>query len=258
MKGTAMIRLATVTLAAVLAMTAPAIAAQTKTPSPVAQQIVVRDIAPGEGDTAVDGARVVVQYVGWLSDGTKFDSSYDRGTPFGFTIGQGEVIRGWELGIKGMRVGGRRELIVPPSLAYGDAGAGHIIGPGATLRFEIELMKVDAPTFRLISAKTLDGLIKDGTTVVDIRTDAERADTGTIAGAVGLAAFDQTGKLNRRFLVGLLKRVKKTDPLVLVDSDGKRTEFIGRFLSRDAGFTDLGGLDGGLKTWTRDGYTLSK
>lgn len=95
----------------------------------------------GSGREAVVGDRVSVHYRGWLRDGTMFDSSHDRGQPFSFTLGRGEVIRGWDEGVAGMRVGERRMLLLPPDLAYGEQGAGGVIPPGATLKFEVELLE---------------------------------------------------------------------------------------------------------------------
>ena len=99
-----------------------------------------RDLVVGTGEEARIGATAVVHYTGWLEDGTKFDSSVDRGTPFEFVIGRGQVIKGWDEGVGSMNVGGKRELIIPPDLAYGDRGAGSAIPPGATLKFEVELI----------------------------------------------------------------------------------------------------------------------
>ncbi|MBM11641.1 MAG: peptidylprolyl isomerase [Chloroflexi bacterium] len=98
------------------------------------------DIAIGDGDTVASGMTVVVHYTGWLLDGSKFDSSVDRGTPFEFPLGAGRVIRGWEEGVVGMNIGGKRELIIPPDLGYGASGAGGVIPPNATLKFEVELL----------------------------------------------------------------------------------------------------------------------
>ena len=99
-----------------------------------------RDLVVGTGEEARIGATAIVHYTGWLLDGTKFDSSVDRGTPFEFVIGRGQVIKGWDEGVGSMNVGGKRELIIPPDLAYGDRGAGSVIPPGATLKFEVELI----------------------------------------------------------------------------------------------------------------------
>ena len=103
----------------------------------------IEDLVAGLGEEAKEGDRVSVNYLGTLSDGTKFDSSYDRNEPFSFTLGAGEVIQGWDAGVSGMKVGGKRKLTIPPDLAYGESGAGSAIPPNATLIFEIELLKVE-------------------------------------------------------------------------------------------------------------------
>jgi FKBP-type peptidyl-prolyl cis-trans isomerase FkpA len=100
------------------------------------------DLEAGEGAAAEVGRTVSVHYTGWLTDGTRFDSSLDRDEPFRFPLGRGRVIRGWDEGVVGMRVGGRRRLTLPAHLGYGAAGAGGVIPPHATLVFEIELLEV--------------------------------------------------------------------------------------------------------------------
>ncbi len=102
----------------------------------------VEDIKVGDGDIAEPGKKVTVHYTGWLASGKKFDSSKDRGQPFTFTVGVGQVIKGWDEGVKGMRVGGVRKLTIPPEMGYGSRGAGGVIPPNATLVFEIELLDV--------------------------------------------------------------------------------------------------------------------
>jgi peptidylprolyl isomerase len=103
------------------------------------------DLIEGEGEMPVPGQIVVVHYTGWLQDGTKFDSSLDRGEPFAFDLGAGMVIEGWEEGVATMKVGGKRQLVIPSELGYGDTGAGGTIPPGATLIFEIELLEIEIP-----------------------------------------------------------------------------------------------------------------
>jgi FKBP-type peptidyl-prolyl cis-trans isomerase FkpA len=100
------------------------------------------DIKVGTGDVAETGKTVTVHYTGTLTDGKKFDSSKDRGQPFDFPLGGGRVIRGWDEGVKGMKVGGVRKLTIPADLGYGARGAGGVIPPNATLVFEVELLKV--------------------------------------------------------------------------------------------------------------------
>jgi FKBP-type peptidyl-prolyl cis-trans isomerase len=109
--------------------------------------MVIRDLSAGNGRTAAPGMTAVVHYTGWLyapdtidNHGTKFDSSLDRGETFSFDLGAQQVIKGWDDGVVGMKIGGRRELIIPPELAYGSRGAGGVIPPDATLVFEVELV----------------------------------------------------------------------------------------------------------------------
>ena len=109
----------------------------------------ITDVIDGDGLTAEAGQEVVVHYTGWLYDpeqpknrGEKFDSSVDRGDPFSFPLGAGRVIRGWDEGFAGMRIGGKRVLVIPPDMGYGARGAGGVIPPHATLMFEVELLDI--------------------------------------------------------------------------------------------------------------------
>ena len=100
----------------------------------------IKTLVVGTGDKAEPGKTAVVHYTGWLLNGTKFDSSVDRGTPFEFPLGAGRVIKGWDEGVATMNIGGKVELIIPPDLAYGPSGAGGVIPPNATLKFEVEFL----------------------------------------------------------------------------------------------------------------------
>ncbi len=119
--------------------------AQSKSTLVMPSDLQIEDLKVGTGDPARTGATLSVHYTGWLMDGSKFDSSLDRGRPFDFVLGQGRVIKGWDEGIASMRVGGKRRLTIPPELGYGDRGAGQVIPPGATLVFEVELLEVRSP-----------------------------------------------------------------------------------------------------------------
>jgi FKBP-type peptidyl-prolyl cis-trans isomerase FkpA len=100
------------------------------------------DVLVGTGREAVSGNLVTVHYTGWLTNGTKFDSSVDRRDPFSFPVGSGKVIKGWDEGVAGMKIGGKRKLTIPPQLGYGARGAGGVIPPNATLVFDVELLEV--------------------------------------------------------------------------------------------------------------------
>ena len=113
-------------------------------------ELLVEDVVVGDGAEATAGASAVVHYTGWLyapenpdNRGNKFDSSVDRGQPFEFPVGQGRVIRGWDEGVAGMKVGGKRVLIIPPDMGYGARGAGDAIPPNSTLLFEVELLDLN-------------------------------------------------------------------------------------------------------------------
>ena len=116
---------------------------EVETPAELPDGLVTEDIVEGDGPTAEPGSLVTVQYVGVdASTGEEFDSSWDRGQPFSFQLGGGEVIRGWDEGVEGMKVGGRRELIIPPDLAYGKQGSPPAIAPASTLVFVVDLLGV--------------------------------------------------------------------------------------------------------------------
>lgn len=108
----------------------------------MSDELQVIDILLGEGKAAVKGALITTQYRGFLADGTLFDSSYEKGRPFQCVIGTGRVIKGWDQGLMGMRVGGKRKLLVPAHLAYGERQVGERIPPNSALQFEIELLEV--------------------------------------------------------------------------------------------------------------------
>ncbi len=103
-------------------------------------ELEIEDQIVGDGDEAVAGQTVEVHYTGWLTDGTKFDSSHDREQTFSFKLGGGQVIAGWDQGVAGMKIGGARKLTIPPEMGYGERGAGGVIPPNATLVFKVELI----------------------------------------------------------------------------------------------------------------------
>ena len=114
--------------------------------TPQSSGLIIDEVVVGSGATAAAGQHVTVHYTGWLFEngaaGKKFDSSKDRGDPFDFPLGAGHVIRGWDEGVQGMKIGGTRKLTIPPEMGYGARGAGGVIPPNATLLFEVELLAI--------------------------------------------------------------------------------------------------------------------
>lgn len=140
----------TLVTAVALAVASTTATAQTPPAAPAeVKELIVRDTKVGEGKVAESGKAVSMHYTGWLYDpaapeqkGAKFDSSVDRKIPFGFVLGVGKVIKGWDQGVVGMKEGGKRTLVIPSHLAYGERGAGGVIPPNATLLFDVELIRI--------------------------------------------------------------------------------------------------------------------
>lgn len=109
----------------------------------IPSELKIKDLAKGKGKKAEKGKKLTVHYIGKLEDGKIFDNTYDKGRPFSFVLGKGNVIKGWEIGIEGMREGGKRRLTIPPHLGYGESGVRGLIPPNSTIIFEIELIKVE-------------------------------------------------------------------------------------------------------------------
>ena len=221
-------------------------------------KIDTRIIKKGSGEKAIRHSRVSVHYTGWLSNGKKFDSSLDRGEVFEFTIGAGQVIPGWDLGVRGMRVGGKRELIVPPEFGYGSRGAGDAIPPNSTLKFEITLLSVVLPKYTNIDSNGLKKLLSKGIKPIDIRRRDEWENTGIISGSQKITAFDSRGRFIRTFPAGIKQIAARDAPLVLICRSGDRSSAIANMRAEHAGYMQVYNLTGGIVGWLADGNSVVK
>lgn len=217
-------------------------------------ELQITDIEKGTGEEANVGETVVVHYTGWLMDGTKFDSSVDRGTPFSFTLGERRVIPGWEQGVEGMQVGGKRELIIPPELAYGASGAGGVIPPNATLKFEIELLEVKAKKYSDIGNEDLKARLAAGATVIDIRRPDEWQETGVIDGSHLVTFFDASGNPNPNFGSALQSLLSGPgEEVIFICNAGNRSKVLSEYLAGQAGFTQVANVTAGIAGWISAG-----
>ena len=217
-----------------------------------------KDLVEGQGAQAVLHSTVKVHYTGWLMDGTKFDSSLDRGEPFEFQIGAGQVIRGWDMGVDGMRVGGKRELVIPPELGYGARGAGGVIPANATLRFEIELLAVDGPAYTNIGNGELQARLKDGIKLIDIRRADEWQETGVVAGSIKATAFDGQGRFQKAFLDELSRQVKPDEEFAIICRTCNRTAALANWLSTKGGYSRVMNVEQGITDWIGAGLPVSR
>jgi len=216
-----------------------------------------RDILVGTGTEAVEKARIGVHYTGWLEDNSEFESSRSLESPLYFVIGAGEVIQGWEEGVKGMREGGKRELIIPPDMAYGSKGSA-TIPANSTLRFEVELISVETPAYIEIGNVELRRMLEDGVRIIDIRTPRQWAVTGTIRGSVRLTAFDEYGTLLSTFLPRLRALAGPDEELILLGQIGASSKSLAEMLAEGAGYSHLYNVTEGIEVWIAKGYPVSR
>ncbi len=209
----------------------------------------INDIIKGEGDEAILHSQVLVHYTGWLMDGTKFDSSLDRDQPFQFTIGTGQVIAGWEIGIGGMLVGGKRELIIPPELAYGKRGAGDDIPADSTLKFNVELIAVIPPLYKKIMVDDMASLMDKGAKIIDIRNIKAAKKTGVIEGAKIITAFNKKMEFKQSFVAKFQKSINVEDIVILIGEMERATLSLAHIISSQGGYKNIYMLEGGMKTW---------
>ena len=218
----------------------------------------IKNNLEGEGAEIVNHSKIKVHYIGMLEDGTKFDSSYDRGEPFSFQIGLRQVIKGWETGIIGMKVGGKRTLIIPPELGYGERGAGELIPPNSTLIFDIEIIDVQPPAYNLITTDEIQNLLNENYKFIDIRTKKERDFTGVIPGSLEITAFDVYGKFVPEFMNTFRDLVDLNDNIVFISTEGKIASILANGFAEQLGAKNMNALKGGIQQLIYENYNLYK
>ena len=224
----------------------------------MADGLQINNIIEGEGAEIINHSKIQVHYTGKLQDGTKFDSSYDRGQPFSFQIGLREVIEGWEIGLMGMKVGGKRTLIIPPELAYGERGAGDLIPPNATLTFDVEIIDVKDPGYGFINAEEIQDLQEDGYKFIDIRTKKERDSTGIIPGSLEITAFDIYGNFVPEFMKTFRDLIDLDDNTVFISNECKVASMLANGFVEQLKATNIYALKGGIQQLIKENFKLEK
>jgi len=228
------------------------------TQSIMADGVQINNIIEGSGAEITNHSKILVHYTGKLQDGTKFDSSYDRGEPFSFQIGLRQVIEGWEIGLMGMKVGGKRTLVIPPELAYGERGAGDLIPPNATLTFDVEIVDVEAPGYGFVNSSEILVLQENGYKFIDIRTKKERDNTGIIPGSLEITAFDIYGNFVPEFMKTFRELVALEDNTVFISNEGKIASILANGFVEQLNATNMYALKGGIQQLIKENYKLEK
>ena len=226
-----------------------------------AAEIEILSDIPGTGPTIVNHSKISVHYRGTLDDGTEFDSSFKRNQPFVFQIGIRQVIAGWEIGLMGMKVGGKRKIKIPPELAYGNNGAGDSIPPNATLIFDVEIIAIQPPGYKIISIDEFISMPKKDLIIIDIRTQEEWNKTGIIKGSKKINAFDQKGNLNPGFINSFKLLTKKNllnSKVVFISSSGDISSILANGFVEKLGYKKMYSLKGGINEWITFGNPLLK
>ena len=224
----------------------------------LANSVTVTNNIEGEGAEIIVHSKILVHYTGKLEDGTVFDSSYDRGQPFSFQIGLRQVIEGWEQGLLGMRVGGKRTIFIPSELGYGDRGAGDLIPPNANLIFDVEIVDVQLPNYKLVTSNDIEKMLKDNYKFIDIRTKKERKHTGIIPGSLEITAFDIYGNFVPEFMKTFREFVDLKDNTVFISNEGETASILANGFVEQLNATNMYALEGGIQQLIKENYKLEK
>ena len=215
------------------------------------ESIEILNNVPGEGIKIINHSKIIVHYIGRLEDGSEFDNSYKRKKPFSFQIGTRQVIEGWELGLMGMRKNGRRTIFIPSKLAYGKKGVGDQIPPNSNLIFDIEVIEVKLPGYKLIKVNEIKKKQSKGFKFIDIRSKNEIEKTVAIPGSINITAFDKNGKFLSNFLSKYQSLVVNTDNVVLISNTGDISSILANGLSEHLGAKNMYSLEGGIQEYLK-------
>jgi rhodanese-related sulfurtransferase len=221
-------------------------------------QVKIDEINVGEGLEALRFSVVDVHYTGRLESGEVFDSSIERGDPIRFTLSAGQVIPGWDMGILGMKAGGKRVLSIPPELAYGQSGAGGVIPPNASLTFEVELVAVAPPPFDSIDSAALQEKLDRGVKLIDIRRPEEWQQTGIVEGSIKVTAFDANGKFQPSFIEMLERTVQPDEEFAVICRTGNRTAMLSNWLVTRGGYKNVVNVGDGITRWIDEGRPVDR
>jgi rhodanese-related sulfurtransferase len=218
----------------------------------------IKEVMVGQGVEAKAYSAVEVHYTGKLESGTVFDSSIGKSQPFKFIVGTGQVIQGWDIGVRGMKAGGKRQLKIPPTLAYGSKGIDGVIPPNATLLFDIELITVTPPVFSSIDNNDLVLKLEKGIKLIDIRRPEEWRFTGVVEGSIKLTAFNNRGQFQKSFIGLLEKTVKPDEEFAVICQTGGRTAALSNWLASRGGYKNVLNIKDGIKSWIDEGRRVIK
>jgi len=219
--------------------------------------VVILSDVPGSGISIKNHYKITAHYIGTLEDGTEFDNSYKRNQPFVFQYGLRQVIDGWEIGLEGMKIGGKRKIKIPPSLAYGENGVKNLIPTNAYLIFEIEILNIESHQYILINDYSLKDILnekiiqvsKNNIKLIDIRTQKEISKDGIIKGSYHIEAFDKNGNMNPNFIKDYNMITTSKDHVVLISQKGEFSSILANGLVENLGIKNVYSLKGGINKW---------
>jgi len=213
---------------------------------------------PGDGLEIINHTKVKIHYIGKLTDGKEFDNSYKRGEPIEFQIGTRQVIKGWEIGLLGMKIGGKRTILVPPDMAYGNNGVKDLIPPNSSLIFDIEIVDVALPGYRIINSDQVKLALTGNYIIIDIRTQKERNSTGIISGSIELTAFDEFGNFIPSFLNYFNNNTNQNDKIIFVSNKGEISEILANGFVENLGYKNIYSVKGGIQSLIDNDFKLIK